>query len=140
MSTQLKPTGIACTLSGLLLVTCQDLQGMYSLNPTTGETTLLVDAKVASKYEQTWSNPSRMALAACECCAYVTDYGDHCIRRVTLPKEWFVKRSAPRRVSYQPIPLELRLPELPNLLVPVPFTSAFASSQQSRVATDSCRC
>jgi hypothetical protein len=94
LSRPIEPIGIASTPCGLLLVTCVATTSLYSLDPSTGELKVVVQAKHSSSREQEFSNPACITLAPNECCAYVTDRGDHSVHRVTLPKNWFMKRVA----------------------------------------------
>jgi hypothetical protein len=89
--------GIACTPSGVLVLTDPFGGRIYAVDPATGRWELLSGP---SKGEPTdgpalsavFHSPSGIEVVASECCAYVCDSGNHCIRRITLPPEWFVPR------------------------------------------------
>ncbi len=97
LSEPLDPFGIACTPSGVVLVACTSPPGVYSVAPSTGHVALVAEGTRRSEQPpglgQKLCQPLHLTLAAPECCAYVTDYRAHCIRRVTLPQHWFVPKT-----------------------------------------------
>jgi hypothetical protein len=79
--------GIACTPSGVLLVTRGSL---YAIDPVLRRCERVVCSLDGTEKE---SNVVVVAVAPTELCAYVSDCRDECIRRITLPPKWFVARN-----------------------------------------------
>ena len=100
LSRAIRPFGIASTPSGVLLVTCQNTHSLYAVWPATGQCERIAGtgqkggvkdgAALSAVFHWPWS----VAIDASESCAYVSEYGNHCIRRVALSAQWFVPHAS----------------------------------------------
>ncbi len=109
LSRSLNPMGVACTPSGVLIVTCHATNSVYAVDPTSGRCQLIAGStngpvRDGPGSKAVFSVPIAVDVAAPERCAYVSDYFNHCIRKITLPPEWFIpkasKQAASERASF----------------------------------------
>ncbi len=99
------PAALACTPSGVLLVGCKLTHSLYALHPASGQVSLVAGggteegAGAAPRdgvgRRAVLACPSRLAVCAAECCAYVGAADPLRVRRVSLPKHWFVGPHTP---------------------------------------------
>ncbi len=81
-----KPNSLACTPSGVLLVTKRD-GSLYAVDPASGKCEFVVRWRPPPKGRLFASDRCSIEVVALESCAYVTDMD--CVRRLTLPPQWF---------------------------------------------------
>jgi hypothetical protein len=95
LSLSFQPSGLACTPSGALIVTCHSSRRVCAVDPATGHCELITElppssagalpppaSDIAFRYS--------VEVVASECCAFVSDQFNHCIYRITLPPALFV--------------------------------------------------
>ncbi len=80
----------------MLIVTCLYSSCVYSIYPTTGHCeriagTTLGRVRDGPALSAVFEMPSHVQVVASECCAFVSDSCNHCIRRLSLPPQWFVR-------------------------------------------------
>jgi hypothetical protein len=78
----------------LIVTSCND-GCVYGVDPTTGHCQRIAGSKKGKVKDgpglsAVFHSPFCAEVVASECCVYVTDYHNHCIRRITLPPHWFV--------------------------------------------------
>ncbi len=94
LSLRLHPQAIACTPSGVLLVTNCAPSGVFAVHPPSGKCIPVAGCKQWGSLkdgvglEAAFNFPQGIVVVASECCGYVSDTQNHCIRRVTLPAHW----------------------------------------------------
>jgi hypothetical protein len=96
---ELQPTGIGATLRGVLIVTCSLTCSVYAIDPCTGQCERIAGTRgevdgsaelVDGPALQTiLEYPHGVVIVDSECSAYITDAGQHAIRRITLPPSYF---------------------------------------------------
>ncbi len=84
----LNPHSVACIPSGVLIVTTR-AGALYAVDPSTGRCARIACVESVSNLSLTGRMTAALAVevVASESCAFVTD--QHCIRRITLPPQWF---------------------------------------------------
>ncbi len=99
MSEPIDPLGIASTPCGLLLVTCNSTDTLYSLDPTTGHVAVVAGFKAKVQATPNLLSPACLTLVERESCAYVTEREGHCIFRVTLPQRVVCEADTTHRIE-----------------------------------------
>ncbi len=94
LSEAISPSGITCTLSGVLIVTCCERREVWAVAPATGRCDRTAELALTNPNAaaETIGHAPHYAVevVASECCAFVSDHLNHCVQRITLPPELFV--------------------------------------------------
>ncbi len=134
------PYGIDRTPTGHLVVSSINTSSIYCVDPSTGDVRLLTGpGTVASGFvdgpnqQARFHSPRSIVVIDTERCAYVTDFLNGCIRRVTLPLDLFCVAG---RDSIIPSAPSNRNTELAIVSSSVPALLIAASADDSKHPTD----
>ncbi len=86
LSVPMDPRAVACTPSGMLIVSNEADGRLYEVHPTTGRCEHMQTAPKSPGL----AYPISLSLVASECCLYVCDKSRNAIFRVALPPRMFV--------------------------------------------------